>query len=159
MEEHAQKTVLVIGYGNPGRRDDGLGPALAAHVEQAALEGVDVDIDYQLNIEHAYDLKAYDVVIFADATIESETSPYYFQSIEPGNPTSFSTHSVSPGAVLRLAKDLFQADTQAYVLGITGYEFEDIAEGLTPQASSNLTQAVTFLTDWLKHFRTNMTPS
>ena len=26
-------TVLLLGYGNPGRLDDGLGPALAAQVE------------------------------------------------------------------------------------------------------------------------------
>lgn len=153
MNKPVQETVLLIGYGNPGRRDDGLGPALATHLEQAALDGVDVDIDYQLNVEHAYDLKDFDIVIFADATVETETSPYSFQALEPGNPTSFSTHSVSPGAVLRLAQDLFQADTKAYVLGITGYEFADISEGLTPQAANNLSHATTFLTDWLKQRR------
>jgi hydrogenase maturation protease len=26
--------VLVIGYGNPGRQDDGLGPAAAAEIEK-----------------------------------------------------------------------------------------------------------------------------
>jgi len=147
-------SILLIGYGNPGRHDDGLGPALAKRLEQAALAGVDIDIDYQLNIEHAYDLAAYDVVVFADAARsdgagEQPQSPFYFHPLDPGNPISFSTHSVSPQAVMRLACDLFQAKTQAYVLGITGYEFEEIGEGLTQKAAHNLDQAEAFITDRL----------
>jgi len=145
-------SILLIGYGNPGRHDDGLGPALAKRLEQAALAGVDIDIDYQLNIEHAYDLAAYDMVIFADATKSSGTDdqpPFFFHPLDPGNPISFSTHSVSPQAVMRLACDLFKAKTQAYVLGITGYEFEEVGEGLSQKALDNLDQAETFITDRL----------
>jgi hydrogenase maturation protease len=149
---------LLIGYGNPGRHDDGLGPALAHRLEQAELAGVDIDSDYQLNIEHAYELAAYEVVIFADAAHSDGTDsqqPFFFRPLAPGNPTSFSTHSVSPQAVMRLACDLFQAKTQAYVLGIVGYEFKNIGEGLTPEASNNLDQAEAFLTAKLENLRGN----
>ena len=44
------RRILVIGYGNPGRRDDGLGPALAARLEALALPGVTVESDFQLAI-------------------------------------------------------------------------------------------------------------
>ena len=37
--------MLLIGYGNAGRGDDGLGPAFAERIEAAGLPGVDVDID------------------------------------------------------------------------------------------------------------------
>ena len=143
-----QSSVFIIGYGNPGRRDDGLGPALAKRLEAASPAGVEVDIDYQLNIEHAHDLANFDIVIFADAAV-NEGEAYYFREIKAGNPTSFSTHSVSPQAVLRLAKDLFDSRTRAYALGITGYEFEEIAEGLTEKASHNLDQATDFISKWL----------
>jgi DNA-binding response OmpR family regulator len=43
--------VLVIGYGNPGRLDDGLGPALAETLQRLDLPGVTVDADYQLTAE------------------------------------------------------------------------------------------------------------
>ena len=147
-------SVLLIGYGNPGRRDDGLGPALAERLESSNIPNVIIDSDYQLNIEHAHDLADFDIVVFADATIgrptdEITTPPYTFEQIEAGNPISFSTHSVSPQAVLRLAVDLFEANTKAYVLGITGYEFDDIAEGLTDGAAANLDQATGFISDWL----------
>jgi len=60
-------TVLVIGYGNPGRRDDGLGPALAERLQELRLPGVDVDADYQLTVEDAAAAAEHDVVVFADA--------------------------------------------------------------------------------------------
>ena len=42
---------LVIGYGNPGRRDDGLGPSFADILAAEGIPGVDVDSDYQLTVE------------------------------------------------------------------------------------------------------------
>jgi hydrogenase maturation protease len=32
----ARRRVLVLGYGNPGRQDDGLGPAAVAEIEKMA---------------------------------------------------------------------------------------------------------------------------
>ena len=45
--------MLLIGYGNPGRGDDGLGPALSEAVAARSLPGLEVDTDYQLVAEHA----------------------------------------------------------------------------------------------------------
>ena len=44
-------SALVIGFGNPGRLDDGLGPALAARFEAKGLDDVVVDADYQLTVK------------------------------------------------------------------------------------------------------------
>ena len=38
--------ILIVGYGNPGRQDDGLGAGFVEAVEQKHLEGVTVDSDY-----------------------------------------------------------------------------------------------------------------
>lgn len=133
--------ILVIGYGNPGRRDDGLGPAFAQRVEGMAIPNVSVDTDYQLTVEHAHDLAAFDVVVFADATVE-EGKPFYFRPLQTGAPLTFTTHSITPGGVMRIARDLFHATTAAHVLGIRGYEFKVIAEGLTDRATANLGTAI-----------------
>ncbi|MCI5220757.1 MAG: hydrogenase maturation protease, partial [Candidatus Electrothrix sp. LOE2] len=61
-------SVLVYGFGNPGREDDGAGVALAEHIRAAALPGVTTDSNYQLNVEDALLLSEHDIVIFADAT-------------------------------------------------------------------------------------------
>ena len=66
------KRILLIGYGNPGRADDGLGPALADRIEALDLPGLTVESDYQLSIEHAALAAGHDIVIFADADGETE---------------------------------------------------------------------------------------
>ncbi len=57
---------------------------------------------------------------------------------------SFSTHSVQPEAVLALAKDLFGAEPETWLLGIRGYEFNEFGEGLSVRAATNLAAAL----DW-----------
>ena len=59
------KKLLLIGYGNPGRGDDGLGPALAEAIEQKQYADVEVDIDFQLNVEDAYALEGRDAYLTA----------------------------------------------------------------------------------------------
>ena len=68
--------VLIIGYGNPGRLDDGLGPALAEIMEEKRLPGLTVDANYQLAVEDAAQVAQYDVVVFADAAIAGD-GPYW----------------------------------------------------------------------------------
>ncbi len=138
--------ILLIGYGNPGRLDDGLGPALAAKIEAKAIEGLSVDSDYQLTVENAFDVSKYESVIFADASINGE-EPFSFQTIQAQSPMSFSTHSVSPEAILFFAKTMFQAQTKAYLLGIRGYEFNEFEERLSEGAQRNLDLVFDFIID------------
>jgi hydrogenase maturation protease len=135
--------VLLIGYGNPGRLDDGLGPALAAAVRQMELERVTVESCYQLAVEHAEQAAHYDVVVFADAAVDG-AEPFRWERLEPTMDVAFTTHSVAPAAILGLAQHLFQATTDGYVLGIRGYEFDDFGEQLSPLAQDNLAAAVQF---------------
>ncbi len=136
--------MLLIGYGNPGRLDDGLGPALADAIEKFNLPDVTVDSDYQLTVEDASSVSEHDVVIFADAALKGQ-EPFFFKEIQPKSDISFSTHSIEPEAVLALAHDLFKADTKAYVLGIRGYEFNDFGEKLSDKAQNNLLDAIEFI--------------
>ena len=141
--------ILVLGYGNPGRRDDGLGPALATALEELFLPGVTVESDYQLTVEDAAAVAGHDVVVFADADAAG-AEPFSFRRIEAGNGSTFSTHSVSPAGVLGLARDLFGARTEGYLLGVRGYEFNEFGESLSPAARENLARAVEFLAGTLR---------
>jgi hydrogenase maturation protease len=142
-------TVLVIGYGNPGRRDDGLGPALAGRLEELRLPGVAVDADYQLTVEDAAAAAEHDVVVFADAA-QAGPEPFFFRPVEPRGELGFSSHGCEPPAVLALARDLFDAHARAYILGIRGYEFDEFGEGLSSRAKDNLAAATEFLLDVLR---------
>lgn len=142
-------TVLVIGYGNPGRKDDGLGPAFAEGIGEAAIPGVTVDANYQLSIEDAVDIASHDIVLFADADM-SGPAPYCLRRLEPTPWLGFTSHSISPGALLALAKERFGARCEAWVLGIRGYEFDEYGEGLSQKARENLKVAIAELTSMIR---------
>jgi hydrogenase maturation protease len=141
--------MLLIGYGNPCRQDDGLGPAVAAAMEAARIPGLEVDSDYQLQVEDAHAMAGREVVVFADADATGR-EPFSFRRVEPGGAESFSTHSVRPPAVVGLARDLFGSRARAYLLGIRGYEFEMYEEKLTDKAAANLEAALGFLEPMLR---------
>lgn len=138
------RRVLLIGFGNPGRLDDGLGPALAALAEKMNLPGVTVDSDYQLCLEDAEAVARHDVVIFADADV-SGPEPFSFRRLEPAPSMTFSTHSLKPAAVLGLARQAFGAETEGYMLGIRGYAFNEYEETLSERARANLAEAAKFI--------------
>jgi len=136
--------ILFIGYGNPGRLDDGLGPALAARIEALSLKGMTVEADYQLAVENAYDVSIHDIVIFADAAVRGK-APFFFKGIHPRPPLGLGSHSVSPEAVLFFAERLFHSRARGYVLGIRGYEFNGYNERLSERAEKNLEEAFHFV--------------
>lgn len=138
------RRILLIGYGNPGRLDDGLGPALAAVAEAWAVDGLTVDADYQLTVEDASAVAEHDIVIFADASVNGR-EPYGIEAVQPKEALSFSSHSVEPSVLLHMAHTLFRSGTRGYILGIRGYEFNEFGEGLSARATANLEKAAAFL--------------
>ena len=143
--EHVK--VLLIGFGNPGRLDDGLGPRLAEMLEPLNLPNLTVDSDYQLIVEDAAEVAKYDAVIFTDASTNG-AEPFWIKRIYPeATHLSFSSHSVSPQGIVSLAKELFNAEPEAYILGIRGYDFNEFAEKLSPKARENLQAAFEYVTN------------
>ena len=135
--------VLVIGYGNPGRRDDGLGPRLAETVAGWEVPGVDAAWDYQLNVEHAADVARAGVVLFIDAAREAD-EPFGLYRTGPSGATHFSTHSMPPEAVLDTCREVYGAVPPAFILALKGDDFE-MGEDLTPAAETRLARAEEFL--------------
>lgn len=142
-------SVLVFGYGNPGRLDDGLGPALAEAVAALDLRDVRVETNYQLNVEDAALVAEHDLVVFADADVACDP-PFRFEPIPPRASVSFTSHSVEPSAILAMAHDMFGASTRAMALGIRGYEFNEFGEWLSTGARRNLDAALAFLVSQLQ---------
>jgi len=135
--------VLVIGYGNPGRLDDGLGAAFAEALEGMALAGVAVEVDYQLNVEQAAAIAEHRHVVFVDASMNGR-EPFFFRRLEPVSGSAFSTHSLAPEALMAMARELFGAEPEGYVLGIRGYTFDGFGESLSPGAVENMRAALRF---------------
>jgi len=141
----------VLGYGNPGRQDDGLGPAAAAGIEALGLDDVTTDSDYQLNIEDAASMAEHDVTLFVDASKEGP-APYALRRVFPGPEIAFTSHSVSPESIAAICDEHFRPAPEAWILGIRGYSFE-FTEGLTPQAQQNLEDAIAFVKSLIRTWR------
>jgi hydrogenase maturation protease len=137
--------ILVLGYGNPGRQDDGLGPAVAAGIEALGWPGVTVCDNYQLVIEDAVDIAEHDVVWFVDAA-RAGAEPFELRPLSPAFEIGFTSHLVKPEVLLAIAGQYYGKMPEAYLLGIRGYEFEFL-EGLTDRARSNLAEALALLRD------------
>jgi len=146
------KKILIYGYGNPGRQDDALGVLLTTKMENWSkkhkLNIIQFDTNYQLNIEDALLISEYDMVIFADASIE-EISHYTISRVIPNPKAEFSMHAISPEFVLYLCQKLYNKHPETYLLHLKGYEFEFLSQ-LTQKAKNNLEMAFGFLTDVLE---------
>lgn len=140
---HDKKTVLVYGFGNPGRQDDGMGPALADEIEKLRLSFVDTDSGYQLNIEDAELIKTYDLVIFLDTTVEN-VEEFRVKRVEPLKKIGFTNHQVNPETIAFLCNELFGSNPSIWLIGIRGYAF-NYTEGLTKKAKNNYLRALDFL--------------
>jgi len=149
--------ILVYGYGNPGREDDGLGIELVKRLENwskhSGLPGITFDSNYQLNIEDAEIISEKDVVIFADASTE-EIDDFIFTEVTGEDGVSFTTHAASPGYIVKLCTDLFGKCPPVYLLHIKGYQWE-FRESISEKAENNLQKAFDFMKDYLVNLHNN----
>ena len=140
---------LLLGWGNDGRRDDGLGPALVALLGERSPAGLTASSDYQLQVEDACEVARYHRVIFVDAD-RSGPEPFSFHRIYPtASSLSFSSHSVTAGGLLALTRELFGGEPEAWLLGIRGYDFDRFESSLSAPARENLLAAADFVAEAL----------
>jgi hydrogenase maturation protease len=143
---------LVYGYGNPGRQDDGLGIQLVKKLEEwsarSAAHQIVFESNYQLNIEDAEIIRNFDLVIFADASMEELDSPVTITRLDGHNELSFTTHAASPGYVVHLCTKLFDKQPRSFLLHIKGYEW-NFQEGLSGKAIENLGMALEMMKKYL----------
>lgn len=140
--------VLVLGYGNPGRQDDGLGCAAADAIAELRLAGVRTSAKYQLAIDDAADAAECAAVIFVDAS-RTGAEPFSVRPLVPSTEqTFFASHDVRPEFILGLCRRVYHRSPAARLIGIRGYAF-DFGETLTAPARANLEAALAYMRDVL----------
>lgn len=143
------RRVLVLGYGNPGRRDDGLGPRFVEALDLMGVPNVDLESAYQLQAEDAAAVADHDVVVFVDADV-SCPDPFELRPVLPAGEPRFSTHSLAPETVLSMAWKYLDAMPEAWVLAIRGEDFDGFGEELSDRAQRNLSAALGFIEGFLE---------
>ena len=146
MSASVNNELIIIGIGNSGRQDDGLGWALLDSIKSKASEKTVIEYRYQLQIEDAELISKFNKVIFVDASKNELTDGHSLDKCVASNEHSFSTHALVPETILYLSENLYNLNPEAYVFQIQGYKWE-LEIGLTNRAKENLNNAVDFFTE------------
>lgn len=131
---------LLLAIGNASRGDDGLGWAFAEAVEARGFPGT-IELRYQLQVEDAELCADFDQVIFVDAWKTDSPVAFSWESCFPSAEVSFTTHALSPQAVLFLCERVFDARPEASLLLLRGTQWE-LGQPLSSTAAVALEKGV-----------------
>ena len=140
---------LLIGIGNSGRSDDGLGWAFLDRIQQEAAFDGRVEYRYQLQVEDAALISDVGHVIFIDSYNGELPNGFQLTRCEPLCEFAFTTHVLPPGAVLSICRDLYGRAPRADALMIQGTSW-DLHIGMSPEAERRLEDALRFFESHLR---------
>jgi hydrogenase maturation protease len=141
MPSRPGSDILVIGYGNELRGDDGSGPAVARAIEALRLPCVRTQALHQLTPELAEDIAAARAVILVDAHQASEGSSPKVLPLAPCEERDLRAHTSDPGALLALAKALYGRCPPAWLVAVPAARF-NFGAALSPMAEAGVAAAV-----------------
>jgi hydrogenase maturation protease len=136
----SSRGLLVIGYGNTLRSDDGVGPRVVEAVAALELQGVTTLTRGLLTPELAEPIAQAARVIFVDAAVDAPRE-VQLRPLAPAESCQIMAHTADPRTLLALARDVFGRAPEAWWLTIP-VENIDIGEELSPFAQSGLGSAV-----------------
>lgn len=158
--------ILVMGWGNRSRGDDAIGPllvdALAQHVQThwpdvAIVECID---EYQLQMEHAFDLRGRQAVLFIDASVQAG-APFETSAVTAGDAPPAGTHSLShalsPQTLLGIAQNVLRVPLPPCTLLAIQASAFGLGDGLSPSAQANLKEAQGWAQQWLHNAVSSLT--
>ena len=132
--------ILVLGYGNTLRSDDGVGPLVAETIAGLQLPGVETLVAGLLTPELADPISRAGTVVFVDAAVDAPREAQ-LRPCAPAESSQIMAHAADPKTMLALARDVFGHSPQAYLLTIP-VENLAIGEELTPFAREGMARAV-----------------
>lgn len=140
-----REQILVIGYGNTLRSDDGAGQIVANKVEAWNLHFARAIAVQQLTPELAEDISQAQLVIFIDAYPVDKNAQQNFLKImrifPDEKPENFSAHISDPRSLLALSQTLYHHSPPAWWLLIPAVNF-DFGEELSPITSQGVAEAL-----------------
>lgn len=141
--------VLIIGYGNPLRSDDGLGWHAAERLRsELADPEIEIRAVHQLTPELADPLSRARRVIFIDAAAEGEPGTLQRRSLTPSAGGDAFTHHATPSALLAAARSLYGHAPEAILFSVPA-ESVAFGESLSPMVRQALDELVEQITAML----------
>src|SRR5262249_2506468 len=135
------RTSLVIGYGNPLRGDDAVGPRVAEAVSRWCRDGVQALAVQQLTPELAEMLATARMAIFVDAYPGGQGKEALARSLEPADLEFTLGHASDPPYLLALARALYGRAPPAWWVLVPSVRFE-MGENLSSLAARGVEAAL-----------------
>jgi hydrogenase maturation protease len=159
VKRNSVQKILVIGYGNPLRGDDGFGGLAASYVEERQIPGVEVIISHQLNPEMATSLSNSSHAIFLDAAAsiptcatkapvggpgDDEPGTLRATPVEHCDLSSSGMHHFEPSSLLALSQALYGQAPPATLITATARSFRHGPEicAEVRQAAAKVAEAI-----------------
>jgi hydrogenase maturation protease len=155
------KKLLLIGYGNPDREDDGVAwhilralaiklglPPPSSYDEFREFPRIDFAFYLQLTPEMAEDIRAYEYVCFIDAHTGSIPEPMRLIDVESEFQASPFTHHLTPQSLLSMCETIYGAKPEAALLSVLGHRFL-FSRQLSEGTAELVPQAVELIWDWM----------
>jgi len=139
---------ILFGIGNSGRSDDGLGWAFLDRIQQESEFGGQIEYRYQLQVEDAALISHAERVIFVDSYQGNLPGGMEWKPCIPSRDFEFTSHVLSPRAVMFLCQDLYGKTPRADMLAIQGLSW-GLQIGMSPEAEHNLANALRLFKDKL----------
>jgi len=114
----------MFGIGNCERGDDGVGWVFLDKVKQSKNFYGTMHYRYQLNLEDVLLLYESSCVIFIDATEKSYLAGFKWEEIIGKPDLEITSHQLSPQSLIYLCKELYHHTLEAYLLTISGKQWE-----------------------------------
>jgi hydrogenase maturation protease len=136
--------VVVIGYGNDLRCDDGAGRRVADAVASAGLPGVDVRSVHQLAPEHAADITGCRRVVFVDAAVGDgmgDDGAVGLRTVQVVDADRRLSHHVDPALLLALAATLGDPPGDAFIVSVPVHNL-GVGTCLSPATTTAVGEAV-----------------
>lgn len=161
-EKKLLNKLLLIGYGNPDREDDGVAwhilraltqklglPAPNSYEEEFPQnEKIDFSFHLQLTPEMAEDIAGYEYVCFVDAHTGNIPEEVRLIGVESDFQRSPFTHHLTPQSLISICKSLYSIKPEAALLSVRGYRFL-FSRQLSDETLGLIPQAVDLIWNWL----------
>jgi len=130
------KSILLIGYGNPTRMDDGIGWYVADKIEEKLGDLIEVIKADQLAVEMVEDIYDRDLVIFVDAHVSESDDWIRSEEVKSDPKPGLIAHIMKPSNLLAICESLYHKHPKAYLYSVKGVDF-DFGENFSRQTQNS----------------------
>ncbi len=140
--------VVVVGYGNALRCDDGLGwHAAEGLADDPRMDGVEVLQRHQLAPELALDISAASLVVLIDASSRLRPGEISVERVEPAvNERPGGSHHLTPATLVALSRELYGRAADVFIVSCGVHSLE-IGEHLSSVVDAALPKLVDTVAD------------